>query len=61
MLKEYLTSLRIGKAASLLRNTNLPVTEISLQCGFKEANYFSKFFRKYMNESPLDFRQKRMP
>ena len=59
--KEYLTSRRISKAVELLRNTNLPVSEISIQCGFTEANYFSKFFRKYMNESPLGFRERNSP
>lgn len=59
--KDYLNSLRISKAASLLRNTNLQVSEVSMQCGFNEANYFSKFFHKYMHESPLKFRERRTP
>lgn len=59
--KDYLSSLRLRRASELLRNTELSVQEIARMCGFTEANYFSKFFRKHTGKAPLQFRSRRMP
>lgn len=45
-LKEYLTELRINAAKSLLKNSNLNITEIALSVGFSDGNYFSGVFKK---------------
>lgn len=52
----YLTDIRIRRAASLLRDTRLDVSEISIRCGFSDPNYFSRIFRKYYGTSPLKYR-----
>lgn len=53
---EYINSLRINKAASLICDTTLSITEAALEVGFDDINYFSRLFRKYKNMSPSEFR-----
>ena len=55
--KEYLTSLRMEKAASMLVSTDLPVKEISKMSGFREPNYFEKVFRKTFKTTPTEYRK----
>lgn len=47
---------RIAYAAKLLRETELPVTEIGLQAGFHSPSYFGKRFRERMGCTPREFR-----
>ena len=56
-VNEYLTSLRIENAKTLLVKTDLPVAEISFQSGFSDYNYFIKVFKKYTATSPLQYRK----
>lgn len=53
---EYLVRLRIQKAMELLRTTTLTITEIALEVGFNDSNYFSRQFRKTIGQSPSDYR-----
>ncbi len=53
---EYLIRLRIQKAMALLRNTDLTITEIALEVGFNDSNYFTRQFRKVHGSSPRKFR-----
>jgi AraC-like DNA-binding protein/mannose-6-phosphate isomerase-like protein (cupin superfamily) len=54
---EYLIRLRIQRAMELLRSTMLPVTEIAMQVGFNDSNYFTRCFRKAAGQSPRQYRQ----
>ncbi len=54
---EYLIRLRIQKAMGLLRNSNLTITEIALEVGFNDSNYFTRQFNRILGESPRHFRQ----
>lgn len=54
--KEYLTSLRMDKAGTMLRTTALPIKEISRLSGFQEPNYFEKVFRKTFKTTPTAYR-----
>lgn len=49
---------RIAYAAKLLRETDLPITEIGMQAGFHSPSYFGKRFRERMGCTPREFRQK---
>jgi len=49
---EYITGLRLNKAIALLKENNLNITEIALQSGFTDSNYFSRQFKKYKTISP---------
>lgn len=53
---KYLLGVRMRRAAALLRETNLPVTEVAMRCGFNDANYFSRAFKKSFGKSPNSFR-----
>ncbi len=54
--KDYINSLRVEKAAELLQSTNMTVLEIAMQCGFSDANYFSRMFKKHRHTIPSSLR-----
>jgi len=54
---EYLLRLRIQKTMELLRNTDLSITEIAMEVGFNDSNYFTRQFRKIVGKSPSKFRE----
>ncbi len=55
---DYLIRIRALKAAELLRLSDRPVTEIALQTGFSDSNYFARQFRKIYQLSPRDYRRR---
>ncbi len=55
-LHQYLIKLRIRQAIYLLQNTQLSVSEISRQTGFKSPSYFSHYFKQCTGYSPREFR-----
>lgn len=54
-LTEYINSVRINKALLLLKNTSMNITEIALEVGFNDVNYFSRLFKKVNKLSPSDY------
>ena len=48
----YLLTRRIERAVALLRDTDLPVTEIAFQTGWKSLGTFGRIFRDITGESP---------
>lgn len=48
----YYMGLRLERARNLLAQTELPLMEVSLLCGFKAASHFSKTYRKAFGVSP---------
>ena len=57
---EYLKKYRVKVAANLLTTTDLPVTEICIQCGFNSPSYFSKSFQKVFNVTPRKYRKNKI-
>ena len=55
--KEYVLMKRIDKAVDLLLSTDMTVLEIAMQCGFSDANYFSRIFKKYKGRTPSSYRR----
>ena len=53
----YLQKLRLNLATELLRDSNLSVTEIALQAGYNDPDYFSRQFKQEHQLSPSDFRR----
>ena len=49
-------SLLVIEAKTLLRNTNLSISEIGYQLGFEDTSYFSKFFKRLTSVRPSQFR-----
>ena len=54
---QYLLSLRISNAQTLLETTNYNVTEISDIVGYDNPLYFSRIFKKQSGLSPSEFRK----
>lgn len=55
---QYLLEYRLEKAKEYLKNNQLSIQEVASNCGFKDANYFSKVFKKYVGLPPHQFREK---
>ena len=54
---QYLLSLRISNAQTLLETTNYNVTEIAEIVGYDNPLYFSRIFKKQSGMSPSEFRK----
>ncbi|MDW8106654.1 MAG: helix-turn-helix transcriptional regulator [Armatimonadota bacterium] len=54
---EYLTELRMRRAATLLVSTNMSVSEIALEVGYLSLSHFSRVFRERFGKTPRAFRQ----
>src|SRR5215213_2954521 len=52
----YLLTRRIERAKSLLRDTDLPITEIAFQTGWSSLGTFGRTFRDVIGQSPGDLR-----
>ena len=55
--QNYLALCRIEKAKSLLKNTDLSVSEIALKVGFNSISYFTKIFKKEVSLTPNQYRK----
>lgn len=53
---EFLNAYRIERACVLLINTEYSITDISCSCGFFDASYFVKVFKKYKGMTPKKYR-----
>lgn len=56
-LLDYIQSVRLTQAASLLVETNLPVKSIAAAVGFASRSHFSRAFRKHEGEDPTTYRK----
>ncbi len=54
---EYLTRIRIERAKALLRETDLKIIEIALECGYGSSQYFANTFRQATGQSPSEYRK----
>ncbi len=55
---QYLTQCRMTKALSLLTNTDMPIGEVAVRCGFVNVSHFSAAIRKVTGHSPTVLRGK---
>lgn len=53
---EYLISVRLQNAQSLLMNTNKSILDIALETGFGSSSYFGKIFRSHHRLTPAQYR-----
>ncbi|MBA3685902.1 MAG: AraC family transcriptional regulator [Planctomycetes bacterium] len=56
----YIVQQRLRAALRLLRDGDAPVGEVAIRCGFSDATYFCRVFRKAMGLSPGEFRHSGM-
>jgi len=55
---QYLTDLRMEKAAQLLATTFLSIKEIMGAAGYRSKGNFIRFFRKRFGVTPSEYRQR---
>jgi AraC-like DNA-binding protein len=53
----WLIEQRVKEAARLLRSTKLPLKHIATQCGFPNANYLGRVFRRHTGVPPAAYRR----
>lgn len=53
---EFLTQVRMEKARELLLCTNMRVSDIGYEVGYRDSHYFSYLFKKTQGISPKDYR-----
>ena len=56
----YLNNYRVFKSANLLLYTNLSITDIAYDCGFKDISYFIKIFKKIIGVTPSKYRRNKL-
>ncbi len=56
-ITNYINETRINRSILLLNTTTLSVGEIASQCGFTDANYYTRIFKKIKGMTPLAYRK----
>ncbi|RSB28906.1 helix-turn-helix domain-containing protein [Enterobacter cloacae] len=56
-VSQWINGLRIDYAQQLLRNTDLPVTEVMLEAGFATKSNFHREFLRISGVTPTDYRR----
>lgn len=54
---DYLRRCRMERAAELLRTTDLPVSDVCVQIGVPDAQYFSRVFKTFYGVTPTAYRE----
>jgi AraC-like DNA-binding protein len=55
---QFILNKKIEKAKLLLKETNIPINEISFELGFESYRSFFQVFKKIANDSPENYRKK---
>ena len=54
---EYINKQKIKHSTELLKDSNLPIHQISQIVGISDFNYFSRLFKKHMDKTPSQYRK----
>ena len=55
--KEYLNYVRLKHAQTALLTSDSSITDIALEYGFNDSNYFKDLFKKVYGKSPREYRK----
>lgn len=55
---KYLQEIRIKHACMLLSQSDMPITEIAISCGFNDSSFFTRVFRNRMGVTPSEYRKR---
>ncbi|TKG93995.1 helix-turn-helix domain-containing protein [Puteibacter caeruleilacunae] len=55
-VKAFINEVRLKKAKSMLEDPDININDISIECGFNSASYFSTAFKKSFDKSPSKYR-----
>lgn len=53
----YIVNQRVHRAVTYLQETDKPVVEVSLLCGFESVSHFNATFKKHVNMTPSELRK----
>ena len=53
---QYLNEVRLLKARLVLEQEDTPISEVALQVGFDDINYFSRKFKQAIGKTPTEYR-----
>ncbi|NUT89375.1 DNA-binding response regulator [Pseudomonas corrugata] len=53
---DYVLNKRMSFAKELLDNSEMPITSIGYEAGFKDPSYFARAFKQYANCTPSEYR-----
>lgn len=56
--QKFILRARLQASGHLLRSGTKPIAIIALECGFADQSYFSKQFRSFFGETPLQYRRR---
>jgi AraC-like DNA-binding protein len=56
---EFMRSVRLKRAAQLLRDSDFSVSQISSMVGFNTSRYFSQYFREMFGVTPNEYTHKK--
>ncbi len=54
---DYINLTRVRRSLKLLSGTNLSMPEVAERCGFSDANYYSRTFKKIHGTTPNEYRR----
>ncbi|NSX11453.1 DNA-binding response regulator [Pseudomonas lini] len=53
---DYILNKRMSFAKQLLDNSQMPITSIGYEAGFKDPSYFARAFKQFVNCTPSEYR-----
>lgn len=56
-INKFLMGVRMENAQRMLKESDMAVSDIALQCGFDNISYFHSSFKKEMGSTPTEYRQ----
>lgn len=56
-INDYINTLRISRAKSMITSTNYKIIDIALMVGYDNMSYFSSVFKKYEGVSPAEYKR----
>lgn len=57
---QYVAKRRMELAQGLMLTSDAPLSQIALECGCSDQAHFSRLFRRFVGETPRDWRRARM-
>ena len=55
-INQYIQDVRMRKAEQLLRNFDVPISDIAISCGYENITYFYSVFKKLNGLTPREYR-----
>ena len=55
---DYLHWVRLGKARMILQKYHLSVNEVAYRCGYSDASYFCRLFKREFEVTPSEYRER---